>query len=126
MKALAMAMITALLVFGANAAEEDAQAGGGDKSIVDLASELDGPLPARTTTGVVREVDYSNRQAEISGYVYDFGPPGLPIKIKLADGSNGAFELLQPGMKVRVTYGELDTAHIAVVVEELGDDMVEY
>ncbi|MDZ7684309.1 MAG: hypothetical protein U5O39_04305 [Gammaproteobacteria bacterium] len=50
----------------------------------------------------------------------------MPIKIKLANGSNGAFELLQPGMKVRVTYGELNSARIAVVVEELGDDMVEY
>ncbi len=93
-----------------------------EKSIVDLAGELDAPLRARTIQGVIRVVDLEKRQAEISGYIYDFGPPGLPIKIILESGSSGAFEMLDPGMKVEVMYGDLGTARIAVQIKQLSYD----
>ncbi len=92
--------------------------------IVELASQLDEPLQARKAKGVVREVDYANRQAVIGGYVYDFGPPGLPITVTLKDGGAGAFELLVPDMKVEVVYGELSLSRIAVIVTELPDDAI--
>lgn len=93
-----------------------------EPSIVDLASQLDAPLRARTMAGVIRSIDLEKRQAEISGYIFDFGPPGLPIKILMESGSSGAFEMLDPGMKVEVIYGDLGTARIAVQVRQLPYD----
>ncbi len=113
----AILILASLLAFGATAESE--------QSISERVGSLKEPVPARTTMGRVHEVDYGKRQATIGGYVYDFGPPGLPIKVTLKNGGAGTFELLTPGMQVKVTYGELDTARLAVIVEEVGDDEFE-
>lgn len=92
------------------------------QGIVDLVGGLKEPLRGRTDQGIVRSIDFEKRQVVIGGYNYDFGPPGLPIQVKMLNSNTGAFELLQPGMKVEIIYGDLGTARIAARVTQLPDD----
>lgn len=79
---------------------------------------------ARTTEGVIHTIDLATRKAVIGGYTYYFGPPDMsvPTKVKLFGTQYGAVELLEPGMKVKVVYGDTGRIRIALQVEELADD----
>ncbi|MCB1692215.1 MAG: hypothetical protein KDI19_05575 [Pseudomonadales bacterium] len=99
----------------------------GATDIVDLAAKQKTTLQARVAQGVVRSIDLDRRTCVIGGYTYEFGPPGLPIKITMVGNKPGAIELLQAGMKVEVTYGDLGEARIVAMIKQLPDDEeVEY
>ena len=84
----------------------------------------DGAVMARTTRGVIHAIDLAKRMARISGYIYEFGSPDDPatVGIKMYDSDFGAFEMLRPGMKVEVVYGDADDIRIAVRLQQLADD----
>jgi hypothetical protein len=69
-------------------------------------------------------VDLATRSALVSGYTYDFGPAvtSEPVEVKMYNSGGGAFELLQPGMKVEITYGQFDDARLAFRVQQLSDN----
>ncbi len=90
-----------------------------ETDIVELVGKLDKPLRGITEQGIIREVDLDKRQLVISGYLYDMGPPGLPIKVKLLNSNAGAYELLTVGMKVEVIYGDLGEARIIAQITQL-------
>lgn len=81
---------------------------------------------ARTTQGVIESVDLVERSAIISGYLYDFGPPDMriPVEVKMYNSNYGAFELLQPGMKVEIVYGDVGDTRLAVRVKQLSNNAV--
>ncbi len=79
---------------------------------------------ARITEGTIHSIDLGNRKAVIGGYTYYFGPPDMtnPTQVKLYGTDFGAIELLQKGMKVKVTYGDTGRIRVALQVEELAPD----
>ena len=81
---------------------------------------------ARTTQGVIESVDVAERSAIIGGYIYDFGPPDMriPVEVKMYNSNYGAFELLQPGMKVEIVYGDVGDMRLAVRVKQLSNNAV--
>lgn len=81
--------------------------------------------PARTDSGVIREIDLSNRVLMISGYEYHIAPPWVPdgLEVQLLGTTAGAFELLSVDMRIEVTYLELDIARIALSIKEVDKDV---
>jgi hypothetical protein len=85
--------------------------------------EMQDGVATRTTRGVIHSVDLAERTAIISGYEYDFGSPTqqTPVKVKMYNSAYGAFELLQPGMKVEIEYGDDGTERLVIEVQQLSD-----
>ncbi len=81
--------------------------------------------PARTDSGVIREIDLSNRVLMISGYEYHIAPAWVPdgLEVQLLGTTAGAFELLSVDMQIEVTYLELDIARIALSIKEVDMDV---
>lgn len=88
-------------------------------SLQEAVAGLKEPITARVDRGVVREIDLARRTCMIGGYIYEMGPPGMPAKVTMLNSSAGAFELLQPGMKVEVTYGDLGTTRLIAALKQL-------
>lgn len=89
------------------------------------AEDMDeGAVMASTTYGVVQSINLADRTAQISGYIYDFGDPNdrLPVEVRMIDSNLGAFELLQPNMKVEIVYGETKEIRLVVRLQQLVDD----
>jgi len=88
--------------------------------------EMQGAVAERITEGVIESVDLVTRSALVSGYAYDFGPAVTddPVEVKMYNSDGGAFELLQPGMKVEITYGQFDDVRLAFRVQQLSDNAV--
>jgi hypothetical protein len=84
----------------------------------------EGAVMARTTRGVVQAIDLAKRMAQIDGYIYEFGSPDDPgsVEVKMYDSDFGALEMLQPGMKVEVVYGDIGDIRITVRLQQLADD----
>ncbi len=112
--AITLLMMT-LLAFGARAEE----------SILEIVTGQVQPDAPRTTTGRVWEVDYAERTAEISGYMYDFGPPGVTLQITLLGGGRGAFELLEPGQTFEITYDERGDTRIVMELVQIAESEFE-
>ena len=86
-----------------------------------------GPIRARKDRGVVHAIDLDQRTGEISGYSYHFGPPAYDLKVTLLGSSYGALELLEPGMKVEVVYGDFGSSRLAFSIEQLpASEVVEH
>ena len=85
--------------------------------------EMQGAVASRTTRGVIHSVDLAERTAIISGYKYDFGSPNeqMFVEVKMYNSAYGAFELLQPGMKVEIVYNDNGTERMAIEVQQLSD-----
>lgn len=88
------------------------------------------PMPAdatekkiytRETTGIIRDINLSERQAIISGYKYYFGSTvyGDASDVRMYGSEFGAFEMLKVGMKVRVRYAEYGHIRYVTVLQEL-------
>jgi hypothetical protein len=92
-----------------------------DKELEDAITRLEKPLRARTTRGIIRTLDLDARKGVIGGYEYHFGPPTFALKVTMLNSGGGALELLQPGMKVEVVYGDFGTARIAASIKQLAD-----
>lgn len=88
-------------------------------SLQEAVMGLKEPLTARVDRGIVHEVDLARRTCMIGGYIYEMGPPGSPAKVTMLNSRAGAFELLQPGMKVEVTYGDLGTTRLIAALTQL-------
>ena len=88
--------------------------------------ELEGAVAARTTKGVIESVDLATRSAVIGGYLYDFGRPDeqMPARVKMHNSDGGAYELLRPGMKVEIQYGDVGDVRLVVKVQQLSDRAV--
>jgi hypothetical protein len=71
--------------------------------------------------GEVQSVDYATRTAVISGYRYAFsGLKGYDTpSVKMLNSEAGAFELLQPGMRVRILYRLSEQARIVVEMKQV-------
>ncbi len=65
-----------------------------------IASEPRLNAPAVEAQGIVERLDFGSQRISISGRSY-VAAPELRVEI---DGSFGAFTLLEPGMKVRLSY----------------------
>ena len=76
----------------------------------------EGAVMARTARGVIQAIDLAKRTAHISGYTYDFGDT---VEVKMYGSDFGSFEMLQPGMKVEVVYGDPGDIRIAVRLQQL-------
>lgn len=74
--------------------------------------------------GEVHELDYATQTAIISGYRYAFtGLPGYKMpKIRMLGSLAGAFQLLTPGMRVRVLYHESQHARLVVEMQQVPGD----
>ena len=97
----------------------------GDVNLYDeLMSTGEQTRNARITEGVIHSIDLAKRKAVIGGYTYYFGPPdmSIPTQVKLYGTRYGAIELLEPGMKVKVTYGDTGRIRIVLQVEQLSPD----
>lgn len=83
------------------------------------ASSSNPSLVARTAQGVIRSIDLGRRSAIISGFLYDFGPPTIPVPVTLLNANPGSVHMLHPGMKVEVKYKELGTSRATVSITQL-------
>ena len=90
--------------------------------LTDILSKVKAPVRERTTRGVVQSIDLGNRTAIISGFLYDFGPNTFPLKVRMYKSDAGAVELLRPGMKVDVVYGDFGATRLARQITQLADD----
>jgi hypothetical protein len=83
----------------------------------------DKKIYARKTIGQIHEMDMTERTAVISGFRYYFGSSvyGDASKVKLLGYNSGSFEMLNPGMKLRLTYAEYGTNRYVVLAEQLPD-----
>ena len=86
--------------------------------------DLDSPMWARETQGVIREIDLGKRSIIIGGYSYLVGPSYVekPLQVSLHGTEAGAFELLEVGMKVEVLYIDFGYSRVAFLIEELSRD----
>ena len=89
-----------------------------------IAAEGPTKVYARTQYGIIRSVDMANHIAIISGYKYEFGAlqDGWMAEVKMAGSDYGSFELLKPGMKVKVVYGEFGFTRVVLRLQQLPDD----
>ncbi|MBJ37739.1 MAG: hypothetical protein CMD83_04630 [Gammaproteobacteria bacterium] len=97
----------------------------GDVNLYDeLMSTGEQTRSARITEGVIHSIDLAKRKGVIGCYTYYFGPPDLsiPTQMKLYGTRYGSIELLEPGMKVKVTYGDTGRIRIVLQVEQLSPD----
>lgn len=87
------------------------------------AEETEKRIFARTTTGIIRDINLSKRQAIISGYKYYFGNPiyGDASEVKLYGYDAGSFEILRVGMKVRIEYAEYGHIRYVVKLQQLSN-----
>ncbi|HIG41724.1 MAG: hypothetical protein ABGY96_00755 [bacterium] len=76
-----------------------------------------------TETGVIMEMDIAGKSAIISGYQYGFaGTNGYDLPgVKMVRSNFGSFEMLQVGMKVKITYRASADARIVVELVQLAD-----
>ncbi len=59
----------------------------------------------------------------IGGHKYYFGPAfSSPLKVTMYNSDGGSIELLQPGMKVEITYGDFEKGRVAVAIRQLADE----
>lgn len=81
---------------------------------------------ARHRQGIVDVIDFADRTAIISGYKYSFGEPGANYypDVTMLNSDFGSFELLKPGMKVDIVYGEFGFIRVVVSLQQLPDDAV--
>ena len=97
-----------------------------EKTFKEIAEGLSGEVQsARVSSGIVRSIDLDSRTAVIGGYKYWFGPAfsEYPLKISLLSyAGGGSLELVEPGMKVEVTFGDTGDARIAMILRQLPDD----
>lgn len=114
-----------LLLFSASgqvsAAEEDEIS----EPVEFVAPQLDqSVVMTRTTQGVIHLIDLENRTAEISGFLYAFGEPNdlSPGQVIMSGSDYGAFELLQPGMKVEIDYVETGEIRLVVRLQQLANE----
>ena len=121
-------MMTTLLSVGAGAiGAQSSGTSGMDPELEDAITKLEKPLRARTTRGVIHTIDMNARKGIIGGFEYHFGPPTFQLKVTMKNSSTGALELLQPGMKVEVIYGDFGSTRIAAEIKELPDNApIEY
>jgi hypothetical protein len=78
----------------------------------------------RMEAGEVFEIDLGRKTAIIGGYIYGFSGTGsydLPT-IKMLGSGFGAFEMLQVGMKVKVTYIPTDSIRLVVELSQLASN----
>ena len=89
-----------------------------------LMAEVEANEYTLTEAGTIYETDLVGKTAIISGYQYEFsGTNGYDLpKVRMLGSDYGSFELLQTGMKVKVTYRPSPDARIVVVLEQLGDN----
>jgi len=80
-------------------------------------------LYTRTTTGVIRDINLSKRQAIVSGYKYYFGSPvyGDAADVDMYDADFGSLEMLKVGMKVFIRYAEYGNIRYVVHLEQISD-----
>ena len=89
------------------------------------ASNLQAATPrviyARTAVGEIYSIDLVNRTAIIGGYRYYFGDPrhSDASEVKMYGYQSGSFEMLSPGMKVYVRYGEYGVGRYVVSLQQL-------
>lgn len=88
--------------------------------------DLSKKVYARTTYGIIRSINLPAREAIISGFKYEFGAVqhGWTAEVKMYGSEHGAYELLKPGMKVYVTYGELGFTRVVMSLQQLADDLL--
>lgn len=89
-------------------------------SFVDM-SLAEKRLYARKTIGEIHEIDLAERKAVISGYRYDFGSVviGNDSEVKMLGGSTGAFEMLEPGMKVFLLFADTGVSRYVLRAEQI-------
>ncbi len=94
-----------------------------DQTFEEIMNGIEGPLNVRVDEGVIYSIDLSDRTGIVGGHKYWFGPAfsEIPLTVKMYDFNGGSLELLQPGMKVEITYGDTGTARIAVKIRQLSD-----
>jgi len=77
----------------------------------------------QTRIAEIHTLDYATKTAIMSGYRYAFsGVLGYDLpKIRLYGSDFGAYELLEPGMRVRVTYRLSADARIVIDLQQVHD-----
>ncbi len=107
-----------LLLISVSAHAED------ERTFEEVMNSIKEPLFVRVSEGVIRSLDLTTRTGIIGGHKYWFGPAfsESPLQVTMYGSEGGALELLQPGMKVEVTYGDTGDARIAVRIRQLADD----
>ncbi|MBD3647331.1 MAG: hypothetical protein HUJ31_07770 [Pseudomonadales bacterium] len=79
----------------------------------------------RETTGVIRSINLSEREAIISGYKYYFGSPVYndAADVDMYGSQYGSFEMLRVGMKVYIRYAEYGNIRYVVQLQQLSDTL---
>ncbi|MEM7364205.1 MAG: hypothetical protein AAF525_09280 [Pseudomonadota bacterium] len=122
-----LAMVMLITGGGGAMAAQSSGTSGMDPELEDAITKLEKPLRARTTRGVIHSIDMNARKGIIGGFEYHFGPPTFALKVSMKNSSTGALELLQPGMKVEVVYGDFGSTRIAASIKVLPDNApIEY
>ncbi len=95
-----------------------------DQTFEEIMNGIEGPLSVRVDEGVIHSIDLSDRTGIVGGHKYWFGPAfsEIPLTVKMYDFDGGSLEMLQPGMKVEITYGDTGHARIAVKIRQLSDN----
>ena len=85
------------------------------------AYSADKKIYARKAIGQIHQMDMAERTAVISGFRYYFGSSVYDdaSRVKLLGYNSGSFEMLSPGMKLRLTYAEYGTNRYVVLAEQL-------
>ena len=88
--------------------------------------EIPDKVNARIKYGIVRSINLDDRTAIISGFKYAFGAveKGWTAEVKMYRSDFGALELLRPGMKVKVQYGEFGVIRVLLRLEQLADSEI--
>ena len=72
------------------------------------------------TFGVIQALFLETREANISGYRYQFSDFGNDVaEVKILGFSTGSFELLAPGMKVWVVFKEVSDGRQVFYLEQI-------
>lgn len=84
----------------------------------------DGTVYTRKALGEVHKMDFTEREAVISGFRYYFGSvvSGDNSEVKLLGSNAGSFEMLEPGMKLLLFYAETGVSRYVVKAEQLPYD----
>ena len=86
-------------------------------------AEVEASPYTQTRIAELHTMDYATKTAIMSGYRYAFsGVLGYDLpKIRLYGSDFGAYELLEPGMRVRVTYRLSADARIVIDLQQVHD-----
>ena len=86
-------------------------------------AEVNASPYTQTRIAEIHTMDYATKTAIMSGYRYAFnGVTGYDLpKIQLYGSNFGAYELLEPGMRVRVTYRLATDARIVIELQQVHD-----